>query len=70
MKMLSVIFSVTSLVLTALTISFIVLAKDINEFISISITWVIVTLLYIIFVNVISRTLVLKNKKESSNFEY
>lgn len=38
MKMLSVIFSVTSLVLTALTISFIVLAKDINEFISISIT--------------------------------
>lgn len=70
MKMLSVIFSVTSLVLTALTISFIVLAKDINEFICISIICVIVTLLYIIFVNVISRILVLKNKKESSNFEY
>ena len=67
MKMLSVIFSVTSLVLTALTISFIVLAKDINEFIGISIICVIVTLFYIIFVNVISCILVLKNKKESSN---
>ncbi len=63
MKIMSIIFSTTIIALTALSIAFIVVAKEITSFQGLGVVFVILTVIYIVFVNVFSLILILRNKR-------